>query len=630
MCAISGIINWEGIQPNHIKKIEKSLEKMYYRGPDFSNIETKQFSALGHNRLSIIDLNPRSNQPMKTEDNRYSIVFNGEIYNYKELKQELISLGISFFSESDTEVLLKGYVIFRKEILKKIRGMFSFVIWDNINQEIFAARDRFGEKPFYYSYDNNEFCFASNLSGITELFSKKLEINKEAIYQLLNQQYIDVNTCIYKGIKKILPGNYLHISKGNFLMEEFWSLDYNKKITSDFKTTKNKVHNILKNSISEQLEADVPVGVFLSGGVDSSLVTSIASKQKKDITALTISTPDDVKNDESKAASFVAKKLNINHKIIKLDNNCVNELPFVLKNIEPLADASLIPSVAITKEAKKEFTVMLSGDGGDEVFGGYALPLKYKKYPFKGNLITSAIIEGLLNKADTPFFGHFYDKLNTQRIFNWGGLSSFYNNTSLSKKLKKELIKDYNNKKLSSNYKYFKQSLDYITNNEDSLLYVGVKSKLVDDFLLKLDSASMYNSIESRAPLLDHRLIDFTSKLSINQLSPNTIDKQILKEIGTEYLDEEFFKIPKKGFSIPYYSYLKNSWGDILLGFTKEGVSSDLGILNPKAVEKLLNLYIRKPSYRIGKILYSILVLEVWLRVFHLKQNPSKINLIYN
>ncbi|ARV13810.1 asparagine synthase (glutamine-hydrolyzing) [Polaribacter sp. SA4-12] len=628
MCAINGIINWEGIHQSDIDCVKKSLKEMDYRGPDFSQTSIDDFSILGHNRLAILDLNPRANQPLFSEDKRYSIVFNGEIYNYKILRNELISLGVNFKSTSDTEVLLNGFILYGIEVLKKLRGMFAFVIWDKKEKKIFAARDRFGEKPFYFiNKAQNFFCFASNLNGIVQLSKEKLEIDKVAVYQLLNQQYIDVDTCIYKGIKKIHPGSYLLITKDKTVIKKYWQLDYKEKINFDFKTTKNKVQKILKSAVSEQLEADVSVGVFLSGGVDSSIIASIASKQKNDITALTISTPDDVKNDESKSAAYVANTLKINHKIIKLNRDCVNELPYILKNIEPLSDASLIPSTAITKEAKKEFKVMLSGDGGDEVFGGYKVPLQYKENTFKGNSITSSIVNNLIKKADNPIQNHFYSKLNTKRIFKWGGLESYYNNTSLSKTLEKEILnQDFN--LISSSKKYYKESLNYITNKEDSLFYVGIKSKLVDDFLFKIDSSSMHNSIESRAPFLDHRLIEFTSKLSLNQLCPNNIDKEILKSIGTDYLSKEFFNLPKKGFSIPYYNYLENSWGDILLSLIKEGVSSDLGLLKPNSVEKLLNYYKINPNFRIGKILYSILILEIWLRVFHLKMNPNDIKLI--
>ncbi len=508
--------------------------------------------------------------------------------------------------------------------------MFSFVIWDKKEKKIFAARDRFGEKPFYYIRRNKqEFCFASNLSGVVQLAKDKLEINNQAVHELLNQQYIDVNTCIYKGIQKMAPSSYMIITEEEIIIDQYWDLNYKEKISLDFNASKFKIKEIIESAVEEQLEADVPVGVFLSGGVDSSVITAIASKKKKDITALTISTPDDKVNDEKENAMYVADRLKINHKVIELNKDCVNYLPQILKTIEPIADTSLIPSYAITKEAKKDFTVMLSGDGGDEIFGGYKMPITFKNNSFKGNLITTTIVNTIIKNADKPIYKYFYSKLNSKRIFNWGGLSTYYNNLSLSKSLEKSLLKESESFSRPLD-KYLKESYNSIENIEDSLLHVGVKSKLANDFLFKIDSSSMLNSIETRAPFLDFRLIDFTSKLSINQLSPNKIDKEILKSIGSDYLPKDIFNLPKKGFSIPYYDYLKKSWGNTLLAYTKEGVSSDLGVLNPDVVVKLLKDYKLNPSFRIGRILYSILVFEIWLRVFHLKMNPNEINLNIN
>ncbi|WP_299060607.1 asparagine synthase (glutamine-hydrolyzing) [uncultured Polaribacter sp.] len=627
MCAINGYVNWSGIKPLEYDCVSLSLKAMTYRGPDYSEIYSDNFALLGHNRLSIVDLNARSNQPMTSTNNRFTIVFNGEIYNYKVLREELKLKGIPFISESDTEVLLNAYIEFGVNVLSKIRGMFSFVIWDKKEKKIFAARDRFGEKPFYYLRRNKkEFCFASNLSGIVQLAKEELVINNQAVHELLNQQYIDVNTCIYKGIKKMAPSSYMIISEDDIVINKYWDLNYKEKIDLDFNSSKLKVKEILNNAIEEQLEADVPVGVFLSGGTDSSIITAIASKKKKDITAITISTPDDKVNDEKEHAAYVANKLKINHKVIELNKDCVNYLPHILSTIEPIADASLIPSFAITQSAKKDFTVMLSGDGGDEVFGGYKMPITFKDNPFKGNSITTAIVNSVIKNADRPVYKYFFSKLNSKRIFKWGGLSSYYNNLSLSKSIEKTLLKEKQFFFRPQN-QYLKDSLNYIKNKEDALLHVGVKSKLPNDFLFKMDSSSMLNSIETRAPFLDYRLIDFTSKLNINQLSPNKLDKEILKSIGSDYLPKEFFNLPKKGFSIPYYSYLKKEWGTILLTYTREGISADLGILNPDAVVKLLEDYKLKPSFRVGRILYSILVFEIWLRVFHLKMDPNKINL---
>ncbi len=627
MCAISGLFNWEGITPSEISKVKHSLSEMEYRGPDFSAIQSDTYSILGHNRLSILDLNPRSNQPMSSSDGRYSIVFNGEIYNFKEIKALLEQEGIVFHTTSDTEVLLQGFAKYGDAVLKKLRGMFAFVIWDTHKKEIFVARDRFGEKPLYYFYkEKKQFGFASNLSGIVALTEDELIINKQAIYELLSQQYIDNTTCIYHGIEKLEPGCFMKITNISCETIKYWSANYKNKIDVDFDESKTKLHGLLISAVEEQLVADVPVGLFLSGGVDSSVIAALATQNKKDITAITMSVPNDKNVDEAAAAAYVAQKLNINHRIVALDGSCVKNLPFILKTIEPLADASLIPSMAIAKAAKNDFKVMLSGDGGDEVFGGYNRPINFNNYPFMGNDFTQRVIGKIIKSSDSFPYNYLYSKFNDARVFKWGGLKQYYNNKSLAVVQTKRLFKTahcFENTQLC----HYLESENFTEEEVDKLMYVGVKSNLANDFLFKMDSANMFYSIESRAPFLDYRIIDFTSRLKINQLMPNRIDKEMLKSIGTNYLPKEFFNLPKKGFSIPYYEYLKTSWGDVLSVFIQDGISSEMDLLEPQSVLQLLEEYRQKPLYKTGRILYSILVFEIWLRVFHLKRNPEEIKL---
>ncbi|MHA7943490.1 asparagine synthase (glutamine-hydrolyzing) [Formosa sp. 3Alg 14/1] len=614
MCGISGIINWDGVTHKENTKMVISLSKMNYRGPDYSNSVKSKYAVLGHNRLAILDLNKRSNQPMCSDDQRYTVVFNGEIYNHKDINTELKSKGVEFNTTSDTEVLLKGFIVFGKAILQKIRGMFAFVIWDNVNNVGFAARDRFGEKPFYYTTDkNNNFSFASNLQGIVALIDKPLEINKQAVFELFTQQYL-TESVIYEGVSKLKPGHFLEITREGFKEDVYWDLNYNNKIETTFSKAKDTIETMLFESVSEQLEADVPVGVYLSGGTDSSIITALASQKKQDVTALTMSTPNSV-NDEAEAASFVANHLGVKHKIVPLDNSSIKFLPKVLKTMEPLADVSLIPSMAIAKEASKDFKVMLSGDGADEIFGGYKTPILFEQYNFKGNYLTKKLIDKSLD-ANGNITRQLNDRLTMSRLFKWGGIESFYKS---SKAPVKEVLSilNFNDVSLYGNV-VNEEVLSKISTNSDVFMYKGIKDKLVNDFLYKMDSSSMLFSLESRAPYLDYRITDYVSSLSLQTLMPSGEDKELLKKIGSKYIPESFFKLPKKGFSIPYYEYLKNEWGTLLIKLVNENISADLRIINPLKVVRLLNSYREKPSFRIGRLLYSILVFEIWLREFHL------------
>jgi len=615
MCGISGIINWQEVTKKELDNVSSSLKEMDYRGPDYSNVFQSKFAILGHNRLSILDLNKRSNQPMTVSDGQFTIVFNGEIYNHNELRKELIAKGVEFTTTSDTEVLLKGYVTFGKAILKKIRGMFAFVIWDSIKNVCFAARDRFGEKPFYYSLDdNNDFLFASNLQGFVALKNEDMEINKQAVYELFSQQFIGEST-IYKGVEKLKPGHFIEVSADSFKDESYWDVNYTNKIETSFSEAKDGIEAMLFESVSEQLEADVPVGVYLSGGTDSSIIAALASQKKKDVIALTMSASNSV-NDEAEAASFVANHLGVQHKIVSLDGSSIKYLPSMLKTIEPLADVSLIPSMAIAKEASKDFKVMLSGDGADEIFGGYKTPYTFEQNNFKGNYITKKIIDESL-KGNGKINRYLNDRLTMSRLFKWGGIESFYSSV---KSPVKEVLSVLNVDDIMVNKKTVsKEILSKISTESDIFMYLGVKDKLVNDFLYKMDSSSMLFSIESRAPYLDYRIIDYVSKLPLDTLMPSGEDKELLKKIGSKYIPESFFKLPKKGFSIPYYDYLKKEWGTLLIKLVNEHISADLGIINPSNVVGLVKRYREKPSYRVGRLLYSILVFEIWLRVFHLK-----------
>ncbi|WP_320814527.1 asparagine synthase (glutamine-hydrolyzing) [Flavobacterium sp.] len=627
MCAVNGIIKWNGITNQDQDKVAASLKEMEYRGPDFSNLYSDSNCILGHNRLAILDLNPRSNQPMFSDCGRYTIVFNGEIYNYKTIKSDLILKGYQFNSVSDTEVILKGFIEYGKDIVCQLRGMFALVIWDKELKEAFVARDRFGEKPFYYYNLNETFAFASNLGGIVPLVEGDLQISQQAIYELLSQQYIDVESCIYEGIKKLAAGCAMTINASGIKIKPYWSPDYKEKKELSFEENKKQLHQLISASVEEQLEADVPVGLFLSGGTDSAVIAALASKQKENITALTMSVPGNKDSDEAAAAAFVAEKLKLKHKIVSLDTNCVADLPFVLQNIEPLADASLLPTLAIAKEARKEFTVMLSGDGGDEIFGGYKRPLQYEENPFFGNFLTRNLVQLIIKKSDIQPFQFVHNKITDARIFKWAGVETLYHLKSLPHKQTQRLFKTpqtFENVLV----KKYKEASFFANSEQDKMLYVGVKSSLTDDFLLKMDTANMFHSVESRCPFLDHRIIEYTSKMTTDQLMPNGIDKELLKSIGSEYIPADFFKLPKKGFSIPYYEYLKTSWGDVLIRFMKEGISDEMNLIHTDSVLHLINGYKISPTFKTGKILYSILVFEIWLRVFHLKMDPESIKLI--
>ncbi len=631
MCGIAGKISFNTFQ-NYEQEVKNACEAMAYRGPDNITVNTIGNATLGHCRLAIIDLSPEANQPFYSEDKRYSIVFNGEIYNYKEVRSQLEKeFDLKFRTNSDTEVLLKGFITIGPQILDRLRGMWAFAVWDNQNQELFIARDRFGEKPLFYYFDNGVFLFASNLSGISNLLTNK-ELNPKAISELFAYQYISQQQSIYKGVTKLLPAQFGYVTKDELKLSSYWQLKYDEKIDISFEDAQLKVEEIMHSSIQEKLISDVPLGLFLSGGNDSGLVAAIASHYKKGITSVTLSTPQNPELDEAMYAQQIAKLQGLNYNQVDLEIDCINKLPQLLSMIEPFADSSIIPTAAVSEKAKQFLTVVLTGDGGDEIFGGYGIPALLNRIK-PSALPLATIMDELSNRRFQPGWKYPPKVANIERMISYGGLNSYCNAMDYEpSNIRKLLFKSSFLNELETEQAYFQKSIirSYKGNisNHDMMFFLGVKGYLPDDFLMKVDTGTMYASIESRAPFLDNRLIEFTSKLKPEVLMPNGQEKLLLKKICEKYLPKEIVYKKKTGFRIPVRDYFNGKWTDLLRGYIKEGISSDLGIINIEGSLKLIDWYQKARPSQMEKLLFSMLVFEIWLRVFHLKQQFGKTELL--
>lgn len=623
MCGISGIVDFES--PIDRKKIERSLEKMHYRGPDNSGIYENTNVTLGHARLSIIDLNPRANQPFFLPEKNGVIVLNGEIYNYHELRKILLKKGYTFKTTSDTEVLLTGYFEWGYNILDRLVGMFAFAIYDLNNSTLFFARDRFGEKPFLFCHNENSFSFASNLAGLCELI-KNRDLNTDAINELIAYQYISSNHSIYKGINKLNPGHYGVYNKNGLRIEQYWFLNYSDKIDISVDEAATRVDELLNQAIEDQLNADVPVGVFLSGGNDSGIVAAIASNYKSNLISVTMTVPGSPKYDESKNARAIADIYGLNSNFVILDNNCTDELPALLAMTEPFADSSILPAYNVAHKAKKFATVVLTGDGGDEIFGGYGKPSMANRAGRSQNLLIANMLDFFGNRRFNPLFNFLGSYALSDSAFKYGGMEFFLKMQDFSTNyiqkyvFQREFIKKIEVKQAESLIKVYNTNRNCYSDFHDALLYLGVKSRLPDDFLLKIDTATMAASLESRAPFLDHRLIEFTSKLKPEILMPGRVEKGLLKRVAEKYLPKEIIYSQKKGFSIPVDDYFRKDWGTKLLKLLDKGISVEMGIINPKGVKRLLEWHRRNEIPQLDRLLFSILVLELWLEINLLKK----------
>jgi asparagine synthase (glutamine-hydrolysing) len=559
VCGIVGIKLFNDfIEKNHLDAVRKGLSDQQHRGPDASGIYSEDKVVLGHNRLSIIDKKERSNQPMQDQTGRYQLVFNGEIYNYADLKNALLKKGIHFNTSSDTEVLL--YHLIEKGVngIDELDGCFAFAFFDTLDDEMILARDHFGINPLLFSltdeglYFSSELWFFRHLSGYEEL-------NQQALNEFFQFTYIAAPNTILKGVHKLLPGHYLHI-KGKYC-------DIKKYIKGEVddspKDTSNKIktgRRIIEDAVIKRLAADVPLGTFLSGGIDSSIVSAIAAEYKSNLNTFSIGFKDSPYHDESKYAQMVARHIGSAHHPIMLETNEVlADLPNVLRSMdEPFGDSSAIAMYFLAKKTKEHVTVSLSGDGADELLGGYNKHkafLKSTKNPFALGLAAS--ISKLLPDGDrNSSLGNRlrqlqrYDEL---RKLNWP--DNYWFLASFMKKSDREAL-------------LLNHEMDYprqLGQKESLNAFLSVDQQFVlqGDMLKKVDLMSMRHSLEVRTPFLDKEVVRFCNNLPNAMKLNGKTGKVFLREAFSNRLPDEIFTRKKQGFEVPLLSWIKSAWDEI-------------------------------------------------------------------
>lgn len=584
MCGIVGVLGNNTVNNESVLRMANTIK---HRGPDdfgvWSDIKNNIF--LAHRRLSILDLSKKGHQPMISKSGRYVIVFNGEIYNHIELRKEYFK-GYRWEGNSDTETLLATFEKWGIEgSLKFLVGMFSFGVWDRDKEYLHLVRDRFGEKPLFYYKGKEGIVFASELKAIKSLLESNLKVNPDSLAIFLSLSYIPNPLSIYKNVFKLEPGHIIKFSTSDYqISKPYWSLEeqYFTAKQNIFEGSDEEAVNtleiLLKKTLKNQSIADVPLGCFLSGGIDSSLITSLLqSISTNPIKTFTIGF-DKKEFDESQYAYKVAKHLGTEHtELIVSSNDVISTIPF-LQDIydEPFADSSQIPTFLISKLAKKEVSVALSGDGADELFAGYnrylyadkiwnkinKFPISLRKLCSKSlSSIPSFLIDGILNTSNKflpnnirfayPIskFLKFADLLNSESDLEiYHRLISYW---SFSPPVK-------GNRKFDI-YKYLKNSFSSSLEISflEEMMINDLKYYLTDDILQKVDRASMAASLETRAPFLDHNIADFSFSLPMEMKLRNGKSKWILRQILNKYLPKDLFDRNKMGFVIPIDSWLK-------------------------------------------------------------------------
>lgn len=625
MCGIAGFCDFS-------KKSDKEIliimtDVLRHRGPDdsgYSFYENSQANiGLGHRRLSILDLSAHGHQPMSYEN--LEIVFNGEVYNFSEISKELETRGYIFESHSDTEVILKAYHCWGIKSVDKFIGMFAIVIYDKENEKLILIRDRAGVKPLNYYFKNGLFMFSSELKSFHEHPKFEKEINIDALALYFKYSYILEPYTIFKDTYKLPAGHYaeLNIKNKEFNIYKYWDVcdSYNKpKLNISFEEAKQETEKLLKSAFEYRMVSDVPVGMFLSGGYDSSSVAAILQKDRTEkLKTFSIGFHEE-KYNEAHYAKKVAEYIGTDHTEYYCTQKDARELLPLMCEIwdEPFGDSSNIPTTLVSQLARKYVKVSLSADGGDEIFGGYdkyTLTLKYQKIfskvPFS-NMIAS-IMESIdpkylvgLNK--TYNFVNRYEKLKTllnakDEIEMMSGVLYYFNPPEVNKLLGKT-----NNIKTSFDDKIY---LNSHNNAVDKMMAIDYKTYQIDDILVKVDRATMSVSLEGREPFLDHRIIEFVSQLPSNFKIKNGNKKYILKSIVHDYIPKELMNRPKMGFGIPL-----NEWfGDELKKYIFEYLDNEklakIGILNVLEVERLKKQWLENSGFVANKV-WLILTFMMW------------------
>ncbi|MDH4129704.1 MAG: asparagine synthase (glutamine-hydrolyzing) [Spirochaetota bacterium] len=625
MCGIVGFTCYNSnIDKENV--IKKMADAIRHRGPDDEGFYFTSQMVLGHRRLSIIDLGS-GHQPIFNEDKSVSIVFNGEIYNFLELKESLIKKGHKFKTNSDTEVIVHLYEDHQENLLTYLNGMFSFALWDQNHETLFLARDRAGKKPLYYTEINGELIFASELKAILRYPYFRKEIDDISLYKYLAHEYIPTPQSIFKGVKKLPAGSYLIYKRGSLSISSFWDLHFNGAYQNTLSEGEivNNLDTLLRDSVKRRLISDVPLGVFLSGGIDSSAIVSYMADliPSKEIKTFSIGF-EDKSFDESNFARDVAKHFNTDHyERILNPKMLVDILPEVINFLdEPFADASIIPTYLLSKFTREKVTVALGGDGGDELFMGYPTFQANRisgLYDWMPNTIHKNIIVKLVNKIPVSMnnisfdfkvkrflYGVKADKNYREQL--WLGAFSFEN---IEKLIKSNKIHELNEEKLFDEVIFFNQNND-TENQLDRLSYYYFKTYLHDDILVKVDRASMACSLETRAPFLDVQVMDFVGCIPNKYKLKGLSMKYILKKILAGRLPNHILHRPKKGFGIPVAKWFKDDLKALVLDvFSEEKIKRE-GFFHYPFIKTLLNEHFsEKQDHR--KMLWTLFIFELWL-----------------
>jgi asparagine synthase (glutamine-hydrolysing) len=625
MCGICGKLNFEknaGVEPALIRAM---MNAIWHRGPDDEGLYSVSEVGLGFRRLSIIDLNS-GHQPLSNEDGTVWIVFNGEIYNYRELRTLLLSKGHVFKTQTDTEVIVHLYEEFGPRCLEKLRGMFAFAIWDENEKTLFLARDRVGIKPLYYYMSDDSLVFASEIKAILVDPAVRREVAPEVIDRFLTFLYLPGEQTLLKGISKLAPGHYLLVKDGRAEIRQYWDLRFSKPSSGpSFQDASDQLESLLAEAVQLHMIADVPVGVLLSGGVDSTAVLSYAAEStQKEINTFTVGFSDPGVVDERPYAKLAAEAFGSRHHDITI--SAADFAAFMPQYIwhmeEPVCEPPAIALYYVSKLAKSYVKVLLSGEGGDEAFAGYSnyrnlLWLERVKQAlsplngaaswglsFANSYLQSPRVAKYLPLMTARFPDYYFSRTSNPYRYSGNGLGKLYS-TDFAQSIDREHSLEPV-RRLQAHV----QGQDTL----DAMLYIDTKTWLPDDLLIKADKMTMANSVELRVPLLDHKILEFAASLPSSFKVHGLTTKYLAKEALGKRVPKSILDRPKAGFPVPYESWLRNEMRDWVHGVLLDRTTTNRGYFATSAVRELLARNQVRGGY--SKEIFSLVTLELWQRTF--------------
>lgn len=619
MCGIAGILNLDASRIAPADVLERMLQSIVHRGPDDDGRLVDGELAMGMRRLSIIDL-ADGKQPIFDESGRYAVVFNGEIYNYRELREQLISRGHTLKTHSDTEVIVHLYEEFGKECLAHLRGMFAFAVWDSRNRELFVARDRLGIKPLYYAERGGTLIFGSEVKALLQHPELSASLDRRALSDYLSLKYVPAPRTLFDGVRALPPGHYLIARQGKLEIQEYWTLSFQKPETPKSEAEYlEELELLLRESVRLRLRSDVPFGAFLSGGVDSSIIVALmADELNEPVKTFSVGFAGSEGNDELPYAKIVADRFGCEHHTLAISSDdFLQHAERVLCHLDqPIADQATVATHMVASLARQHVKMVLTGEGGDELFAGYARYEGEQYSPwtrhwpdFVGKAVRggASMLPGMRRAKIAINALTIRDEAT--RFANWFPM--------FSDDAKASLLDQWSAEESSGARHVFDRYLRECDATEplDRMLYCDTKSWLVDYLLLRGDKLTMANSLEARVPLLDHKLVEFAAQLPTNLKLRGKTRKYLLKQLGSKLLPDSIIHRKKQGFPIPIERWIRNEARPLVRDMLSEESLQRRGLFNPKVVQSLIQRHESNYADHATEI-WGLVSIEMWLRQF--------------